>query len=220
MELNSILFPIPRPSYSVKGFRERLFYIPHKGDFRNHWYTKSKKLKLKPQFNSTVCDINKDIKVCYDENKDPEDLIKWVSHTFIDSSQTTDITQLAKDDNYTEEIEITGNSKVHVPSFSKQTSPFKQENKCNKKITENFNTNKAINVQPVDHKCMIIENFKGWSQSAYIKDHIPCLFLRNFRKTNKMVIYFHGNAEDLGGAYHFLKYFQFRIETHIINYLY
>lgn len=68
----------------------------------------------------------------------------------------------------------------------------------------------------VDHRCMIVENFKGYSESAKIEDFIPCIFLRNPNKTKKILVYFHGNSEDLGGAYQFLQFMQYRIETHII----
>lgn len=63
---------------------------------------------------------------------------------------------------------------------------------------------------------MIVENFKGYSESAKIEDFIPCIFLRNPNKTKKILVYFHGNSEDLGGAYQFLQFMQYRIETHII----
>lgn len=44
MELNQYIFPAPRASYTVKSLHKILFYIPHKGDFRSHFYniTKSK----------------------------------------------------------------------------------------------------------------------------------------------------------------------------------
>lgn len=67
-----------------------------------------------------------------------------------------------------------------------------------------------------DLRCMIVENFKGNSELTKIKDFIPCLFLRNPTRTNKIMVYFHGNSEDLGGAYQFLKFIQYRIEAHII----
>lgn len=63
---------------------------------------------------------------------------------------------------------------------------------------------------------MMIENFRGNSDSPKIEDVIPCIFMRNYTKTDKILVYFHGNSEDLGGAYQFLQYFQFRMEVHII----
>lgn len=63
----------------------------------------------------------------------------------------------------------------------------------------------------------MVEHYKGFSQSSKITDFIPCLFLRNPSPTKKILVYFHGNSEDLGGAYNFLKFVQFRIEAHIIS---
>jgi hypothetical protein len=34
--------------------------------------------------------------------------------------------------------------------------------------------------------------------------HIPCLFLPSEDKASKMIIYFHGNAEDIGLAFDLL----------------
>ena len=214
MELNNFLFPIPRPSYSAKSFKEKLFYIPHKGDFKNHQSIKSKRAKLKSYWLSIS---SKPIKESKDVTEKMQTSSKWarsVPFGFPDINQSTDATQFAKEDFSNEEVEISRDTKVYVPSFQKQISPFKNEKK--KQINGSIDNYTEPCFQPVDYKCMIIENYKGYSQSAYIKDHIPWLFLRNYRKTNKITIYFHGNAEDLGGAYHFLKYFQFRIETHII----
>lgn len=45
---------------------------------------------------------------------------------------------------------------------------------------------------------------------------IPCLFLRNPTESTKIIIYFHGNAEDLGGTSFFLKMIQAEYNAHII----
>ena len=33
MELNRILFPRPKPTYTAKSLQKNLFYVPSKGDF-------------------------------------------------------------------------------------------------------------------------------------------------------------------------------------------
>jgi len=38
-------------------------------------------------------------------------------------------------------------------------------------------------------------------------EHIPCLFLPNDEGGNKIAIYFHGNAEDIGLAFDLLYLF-------------
>lgn len=38
-------------------------------------------------------------------------------------------------------------------------------------------------------------------------EHIPCLFLPHDEGGNKIVIYFHGNAEDIGLAFELLYLF-------------
>lgn len=68
----------------------------------------------------------------------------------------------------------------------------------------------------MDYKCTVIENFKGYSESVKIDCSIPCLFLRSFRKTKKIIIFFHGNAEDLGMVRHILRVIQAHIDAHII----
>ena len=136
---------------------------------------------------------------------------------FVPIDPVNDSTELSKEnDSAYEDMEMSRKTKVQVPSFQKRTSPFKIEPKEIKTPTTSFIGNLLKNKRLVDHRWMIIENFKGFTRSSFIKDHIPWLFLRNFTKTNKIIIYFHGNAEDLGGSYHFLQYFQFRIEAHII----
>lgn len=63
---------------------------------------------------------------------------------------------------------------------------------------------------------MVIEHFKGWSGSIKGMDCIPCLFLRNPHQCSKILIYFHGNAEDLGKTLPFMKMIQKRLDVHII----
>lgn len=63
---------------------------------------------------------------------------------------------------------------------------------------------------------MRIENFKGYSESVKIDCSIPWIFLRWQKKTNKLMIYFHGNAEDVGSVMPFMKIIQNSIDWHII----
>ena len=51
---------------------------------------------------------------------------------------------------------------------------------------------------------------KGSIQSSKKKkliDHIPCLYLPHEEGGNKLIIYFHGNAEDIGLAFDLLYLF-------------
>lgn len=41
-------------------------------------------------------------------------------------------------------------------------------------------------------------------QTNNMIDHIPCLYLPNDEGSNKLIIYFHGNAEDIGLAFDML----------------
>jgi hypothetical protein len=56
----------------------------------------------------------------------------------------------------------------------------------------------------------------GNSNMEKIGDFIPCIFRRNSGKADKILIYFHGNNEDLAQAFRFVQYFQYRMEVHII----
>ena len=47
-------------------------------------------------------------------------------------------------------------------------------------------------------------------------EHIPCLFLPHDEGGNKLVIYFHGNAEDIGLAFELLYLFGQRMRMHVL----
>lgn len=42
------------------------------------------------------------------------------------------------------------------------------------------------------------------SKCPKMVDHIPCLYLPNETASDKMLLYFHGNAEDIGLAFDLL----------------
>ena len=47
-------------------------------------------------------------------------------------------------------------------------------------------------------------------------DHIPCLFLPHDEGATKILIYFHGNAEDIGLAFDLLCMIGHRLQVHVI----
>jgi fermentation-respiration switch protein FrsA (DUF1100 family) len=47
-------------------------------------------------------------------------------------------------------------------------------------------------------------------------EHIPCLYLPNEDGGNKLVIYFHGNAEDIGLAFDLLYVFGTEMRMHVL----
>jgi hypothetical protein len=47
-------------------------------------------------------------------------------------------------------------------------------------------------------------------------EHIPCLFLPNEEGGNKLVLYFHGNAEDIGLAFDLLYLFGLKMGMHVL----
>lgn len=98
--------------------------------------------------------------------------------------------------------------------LNKQVSPFKENVKPISK--RSFLTTSSAESKTVDLRCSIIENFKGHSNSPKIENFIPCIFMRNPTKTNKILVYFHGNSEDLAGAYQFFQFFKYRMDVHII----
>jgi alpha-beta hydrolase superfamily lysophospholipase len=47
-------------------------------------------------------------------------------------------------------------------------------------------------------------------------EHIPCLYLPNEEEGNKLCLYFHGNAEDIGLAFDLLYLFGQRMGFHVL----
>ena len=47
-------------------------------------------------------------------------------------------------------------------------------------------------------------------------EHIPCLFLPHEEGGNKLVLYFHGNAEDVGLAFEMLTLFSDTMRMHVL----
>ena len=56
--------------------------------------------------------------------------------------------------------------------------------------------------------------FKGYSHRCKIDNMIPCLFLKSVEPSEKLVIYFHGNAEDIGRNISFLSIIQRELKCH------
>lgn len=48
------------------------------------------------------------------------------------------------------------------------------------------------------------------------KDYIPCLFLPYSQGSSKVLMYFHGNAEDLGQAYQLLNHIRNTLKIHVL----
>ncbi|CAI2368213.1 unnamed protein product [Moneuplotes crassus] len=204
MELNKLIFPIPKPSYTVENFEGKLFYIPQKGDFRKHKYGVCGRYRRRSKQNLLE---EKSLQMLYHtppvKLKLPKPKVEESFCNQTDSSVELDLS------------EVTGQGEINIPSFSKTCSPFK----C---ITQAYNSTspkKPFRKSPkssVDLSCQIIENFKGFSSSKKIDNVIPCLFLRCKNETNKMLVYFHGNSEDLGQSYSFIKNLQYSINMHIL----
>lgn len=72
-------------------------------------------------------------------------------------------------------------------------------------------------INKFDHNCSVIEHFKGYSESASsVIKGIPCLFLRCNEPSSKLLIHFHGNAEDLGRAREFLNVMRTCLSVHVL----
>lgn len=74
-----------------------------------------------------------------------------------------------------------------------------------------------INVQPSEVS-LAPENEEFVDEYATFKHPVPCLFLPNksSEPTSKIVIYFHGNAEDVGLASEMLDYIRYMMHVHIL----
>jgi fermentation-respiration switch protein FrsA (DUF1100 family) len=53
-------------------------------------------------------------------------------------------------------------------------------------------------------------------QKKKLVEHIPCLYLPHEEGGNKLALYFHGNAEDIGLAFDLLYLFGQRMEMHVM----
>ena len=52
--------------------------------------------------------------------------------------------------------------------------------------------------------------------SSLNKDYIPCLFLPCLKGSKKLIIYFHGNAEDLGISYEMLDHMRTALRINVM----
>ena len=52
--------------------------------------------------------------------------------------------------------------------------------------------------------------------SSESKDYVPCLFLPCLKGSNKLIIFFHGNAEDLGISYEMLDHMRTALMINIL----
>jgi hypothetical protein len=112
-------------------------------------------------------------------------------------------------------MERSRRTKIHVPTFAKQRSPFKNIDR--NEYSSSFHSPAVKEITPkFDWKCSVIENFMGNSNMDKIDDFIPCGFRRNTGKADKILIYFHGNNEDLAQAFRFVQYIQYRMEVHLL----
>lgn len=61
-----------------------------------------------------------------------------------------------------------------------------------------------------------IELYRGFSVSKAIENVIPCLFVRSKEPSEIMLIYFHGNAEDIGRNKEFLGLISRQLKVHVL----
>ena len=53
--------------------------------------------------------------------------------------------------------------------------------------------------------------------STEAQDYVPCLFLPCLKGSNKLIIFFHGNAEDLGISYEMLDHMRTALMINILG---
>ena len=54
-------------------------------------------------------------------------------------------------------------------------------------------------------------------QSSDSNDYVPCLFLPCLKGSNKLIIFFHGNAEDLGISYEMLDHMRTALKINLLG---
>ena len=144
MDWNSLIFPIPKVSYTKLSFPNQLIWVPKKE------YNYKDKLKYK------------------------QNLPQYNNH----------------------------NHKHNIQKFIKTKTPKKQTNKIifHSKSTSMIQRVPSISFQ-IDNKFLNDSLTKPGSSPN--TTYIPCLFLKSSTPTDKLLIYFHSNYEDLGNTYSF-----------------
>lgn len=61
-----------------------------------------------------------------------------------------------------------------------------------------------------------IEYYRGFSVSKVIENVIPCLFVRSVEPSEVMMVYFHGNAEDIGKNKEFMTLISKCLKIHVL----
>ena len=163
MELNKYIFPVPDSTYTVKNYKDLLFYIPLKGDFRHYKYDiKNNNRGISPVLRLSVGDSPQ---LVYET---PRGKFKNFIEKPIELQTDGTITSFNMDT-----IEMSRKTKIKVP-FLKQRSHLKKLN--NTTTFKSFRNKKEKRILEVDLDCQIIENFKGNSQCEKIDNVIPWLF--------------------------------------------
>ena len=154
MDWNSLIFPIPKASYTKLTFPNQLIWVPKKE------YNYKDKLKYKqnlPQYNNN-------------------NHINNHNHNY----------------------------KHNIQKLIKTKTPKKQTNKIifHSKSTSMIQRVPSISFQ-IDNK--FLNDSLTKPGSSLNTTYIPCLFLKSSTPTDKLLIYFHSNYEDLGNTYSFCK---------------
>lgn len=61
-----------------------------------------------------------------------------------------------------------------------------------------------------------IEYYRGFSVSKVIENVIPCLFVRSVEPSEVIMVYFHGNAEDIGKNKEFMTLISKCLKIHVL----
>ncbi len=63
-----------------------------------------------------------------------------------------------------------------------------------------------IKFKSIDNSHMCSKLWKYQNKDEFnFKSTIPCFYYQDFKHTNKLLVYFHGNGEDIVGCSNFLK---------------
>ena len=78
-------------------------------------------------------------------------------------------------------------------------------------LTPGSQTHRVVDNNSLEERPLGIQ-----SQKKKLIEHIPCLYLPHEEGGNKLVLYFHGNAEDIGLAFDLLYLFGQRMQMHVL----
>ena len=196
MELNQFLFPAPSPSYSSAGFIGEIIYVPK--------YARNTETGEAIQFSDPTSETNPENREQTAAILDPDSPLIRQESSFRKSVLGGESIGFTKEElvmrnirgelnNEADELKPSGSSKA-LNSYEKHV--------------------KKLNDQK--DKALSINELSKSGSSISSTGFVPCLYLPYLGGSSKLLIYFHGNAEDVGLAMELLAFVKDMLKVHVL----